>query len=262
MNDDEALTAERVSLCSLYAGRGVVPSRGSFCCPLHTDCAGISGPLITGTWAYVGTGFGRATINGQSVRILFVAMDRGGYEGADVEAFADAQREFRSGAFAPTNPHMGGVHLLMRALVDEKSPEVYSLQFALTNAVKCARATDRMETRVTGTMVQNCRGHLAAEIDLLAPDLIITQGTHPAITCKTLLGELALIARFKGDVRGTAELYRNHHTILLTTPHPARLKGLRWRQGRLPEFLVNAATRVRHEFGGPSPTEQRARGQL
>lgn len=143
---------------------------------------------------------------------------------------------------------MGGVHLLLRDLVDERDPAVFSLQFALTNAVKCARATDRMATGVTSSMIGNCAAHLKQEIEILSPTLIITQGGHPSWTVKSLLGIKEPIATFKGDGRGMAEVFHVGDRILLTTPHPARLKGLKWRQGILPSFLREAVAFVRQEF--------------
>ena len=144
----------------------------------------------------------------------------------------------------PYNPHMRGVHLILRELVDDKDPSVFSRQYALTNAVKCARETGKMYTKVPRVMIHNCAGYLPKEIETLKPDLIITQGQHPAwtVTSSRYFECLKQKEKFMGERGRSAEVWtrENRRCIVLTTPHPARLKGLSWREKKLPEFLLNA----------------------
>src|SRR5262249_55815209 len=149
VTDGDELTKSRKELQKLYSERGIVPAPRDFACPNLPSCSQAANhKLITGAWAYIGTGYGRARVNGRPVKILFVAMDRGGYRGADQETFAQTQHRFRCGTETSSNPHMRGVHLLLRELVDDKNPASFSRQYALTNAVKCARETGRMVTKV------------------------------------------------------------------------------------------------------------------
>ncbi len=248
-SDDYFLTSDRAAIQDLYIRLCIVPQREGFQCKCLPSCSNAAQmPLITGTWAYVGTQYGQATINRRPTKILFIAMDRGGKGGpdkrADEEIFADAQCAFRQCADTPYNPHMRGVHLILRELVDDKDPSVFSRQYALTNAVKCARETGKMYTKVPRVMIHNCAGYLPKEIETLKPDLIITQGQHPAwtVTSSRYFECLKQKEKFMGERGRSAEVWtrENRCCIVLTTPHPARLKGLSWREKKLPEFLLNA----------------------
>jgi hypothetical protein len=159
--DDEMMTAERASLQNLFLKRDIVPAQEhAFRCENKASCqAAAKLTLITGTWAYIGTGYGQAHVGGRPVKILFVAMDTGGR--GEPETFITTQSGFRCGAEKPTNAHMGSVHLLLHELVDDKDPVLFSRQFALTNAVKCRRKTGKMETACPGRMKRNCASHLA-----------------------------------------------------------------------------------------------------
>lgn len=76
--DDGLITPDRARLLELYSRCGIVPARGRFGCSLLPTCSqGGNLILITGTWAYVGSGYREAQIDKHCVGILFVAMDRG-----------------------------------------------------------------------------------------------------------------------------------------------------------------------------------------
>lgn len=249
-DDDNLVTAERAAIRELYSRLRIIPQPVDFQCVHLPSCANSAKlPLITGTWAYAGTQYGSALIKGRPAKILFVAMDRGGWPGndgwpgADKETLAEAQYTFRQSTETPHNPHMRGVHLILGELLDEKEPSSFSRQYALTNALKCAQKTDRMHTGVTPQMIVNCASWLFEEIAMLQPDLIISQGQHPAHTLKrsAYLRHKESVAVFRGDPRGHAEVFRvqDPRCVLLTTPHPARLRGLSFKRRELPAFLRN-----------------------
>ena len=144
---DARETQYRTQIQALYLERRIVPVRNGFRCGSLIRCSE-SGrlPLHTGNWAFVGADYGEARVDGYPARILFVAMDRGGYGGADEEAFPDTQASFRQSIELPRNPHMGGVALILKHLVDEREPRKLSGPCALTNAVKCVQRTGSMST--------------------------------------------------------------------------------------------------------------------
>ena len=187
-------------------------------------------------------------------------MDTGGRKDAEEESFAATQCDFRKDADTPTNPHMGSVHALLQALVDEKDPAVFSQQFALTNAVKCRRETGEMETGCTARMKKNCAGHLEREIEILEPSLIVTQGAHPSWTVKnsSLFVAADSVETFKGEKYGVKRdvaeiLCAQNRIILLTTPH-SRFNGFHWKKERvLPPFLCQAVEKVRQKLTIISP---------
>lgn len=242
-NADKVETAQRVAISKVYDRQGITPAarNDDFRCPHLEKCKSsvrVNSQQLkfrTGTWPYVGLDYGKALVRGHPTKILFVAMERWGED----RDFAQTQTDFRKAAEERSNPHMGGTAEIMESLVDDKVRESYSLQFALTNAVKCVEVTGRARSRSTATMIDKCAEHLRVEIDILAPDLIITQGEHPKSTILNLFPLRPAPPPFSGDA-GKAEIFLGEHFVVLTTPHPAHKKGWRWKLGPLPRFLQEA----------------------
>ncbi len=253
---DRMETADRIGIMELYVTRGIVPCPpgGEFRCPHVEPCSMIARrhgrEFHTGTWPYVGAGYGKARVSGRLTRVLFVAMERGGTFNPfpeDEPTFADTQMNFRRAAELRCNAHMGGTSELMECLVDDKEAQLYSEQFALTNAVKCVEFTNSQDSPSTSTMMSNCAEHLRAEIILLRPHLVITQGNHPRDIMLRLFHPLRLAEQFSGRA-GAAAVLVGEQFVLLTTPHAARRSGWRWKRGPLPEFLQDAMRRAAKEL--------------
>src|SRR5256885_6570474 len=83
-NSDRTETADRMDIIDLYAARGIVPCPhgGEFRCPHAESCSMMARrhgrEFHTGTWPYVGADYGKARVSGYLIRVLFVAMERGG----------------------------------------------------------------------------------------------------------------------------------------------------------------------------------------
>jgi hypothetical protein len=248
---DTRKTPYRLKMQALYRERQIIPARTGFRCQSLDECSE-SGrlQLRTGDWAFVGAEYGKAKIEGHAARILFVAMDRGGYAGAGSEVFQNTQASFRRSIESPRNPHMGGVALILKHLVGERDVSKLSSQCALVNAVKCAKRTDRMSTETTRLMISNCADHLLAEIRALNPDLIVTQGAHPMKTVVSSMADLCLVQEFAVSGRGKARVFTNSRLVVLTTPHPARQSGLKWSRGILPQFFIEAIALARTRLVG------------
>lgn len=246
---DSRATPVRTQIQRLYEMRGIVPTRIGYRCaslPQCTEAGRIS--LHTGNWVFVGSEYGSAEVSGLAAKILFVAMDRGGYGGADEERFADAQSAFRRAIELPQNPHMGGAALMLKHLTDERDPRKLSGLCALTNAVKCAQHTGSMTTNATPQMIAQCAAHLRAEIHELQPDIVITQGGHPTDTILATIAGLRTVAEFAGERKGRTRVLVNSRIVVLTTPHPARQEGLKWSRGILPQFFLDAISVARGEL--------------
>jgi uracil DNA glycosylase superfamily protein len=250
---DTLVTTYRTVIQELYARRGILPCQqmNDFCCEHKADCSrkppkpGLA--FHTGTWPYVGALYGDARVHGTPVRILFVAMERGGkFKPSEELRFPDAQYDFRYSAEEKQNAHMGGVSQLIDALVDNEDLKNSSTLFALTNHVKCVWFTDSQDSESTGTMISNCNEHLRAEIEVLQPHLVVTQGVPPANTIRGLFPSLDSVASFIGDA-GTSSVLVGKDFIVLVTPHPTRKKNWKWKTGVLPAFLHDAAERARTE---------------
>ncbi|MFA5890433.1 MAG: uracil-DNA glycosylase family protein [Actinomycetota bacterium] len=246
---DERQTIQRTALRDMYAARAITPADDGFGCPSLKRCAGsVALPLNTGNWAFVGCDYGLARVGGMPAKVLFIAMDRGGRR-KKAETFTDTQRSFRSSIETPKNPHMGGVSLIVRELVDEKDLSAISGQCALTNAVKCAQQTGSMSTDASRLMVRECVSHLRAEIAVLAPDIIVTQGSHPASTVLGLYESTSRVLDSSASVNGVMDLWTvPGGPVVLRTPHPARQKGVQWSRGLLPQDWRDAISAVRGAF--------------
>jgi len=163
------------------------PARGGSlfqCGALEGSCTQCpSGPdYHRGTWPYIGFQYGAESEDPSVPRILFVAMDRGaGFDLEEEPTFADTQRNFRNGCETRHNPHMGGVSQIMAFLTSPNTPaSQYAQLFALTNAVKCVRKTGRQTSTATSEMKRHCAAHLGFEIDVLEPQIVVTQGEPPS----------------------------------------------------------------------------------
>jgi len=243
---DEIPTPTRVQIQGLYHELGVVPAPIGFRCSNLESCSeGGARDLITGNWAFVGAEYGRAPVGSRSARILFIAMDRGGGGRADEESFAETQASFRSSIEAPSNPHMGGVALILARLLGVEDRERLARWCALTNAIKCARRTGSQSTSPTATMIRQCRSHLLFETGLLRPHLIVTQGDHPRATLRQLLPGPEAVGTWRGRVKGTAAVRIVPSAVILETPHPARQPDFKWSRGQVPLFLEKAIALAR-----------------
>lgn len=249
MDIDSKNTPYRTSIKRLFSSLGIIPTRKKdFKCRYYKQC---SKPKRTGDWGYVGVDYGSAKISGKKAKILFVAMDRGGHAKgySKKQLFEDAQGGWHGATEKPGNAHMGGVHLIVKELVKEntKDPSIFANQLALTNSVKCGKYTKKMRSTSTEVMTVNCSNHLLKEINCLKPDLIITQGNFPKWRVRDRLGlsETSPTYQFKSREGRVAEIYRLEHRLVLTTPHPARLKGMKWKEGKLPPFLYKAIQKVK-----------------
>ncbi len=247
-------TAYRRGIQDLYKCCGIVPAAQGFACPAFQGECSAHGtiPLHTGNWAFVGCEYGTARINGLPIRILFVAMDRGGKGESVHEEFADTQLSFRRSIEYPQNAHMGVVRIILTNLADEKNPTVLAGQCALTNAVKCVKQTGMMSnTDPTPVMIRRCADHLQKEVAVLQPHVIVTQGGHPETTIARLMTPIQEVAVFLGPKQGhtipTAKVSVARDAVLLTMPH-SRVKGLEWSKGNAPKFFLDAIRRTRAEI--------------
>ena len=242
MDLDFKITPYRTSIKGLYSSLGIIPTaRKDFKCCFYKEC---SKPERTGDWLYVGADYGEASISGKKTKILFVAMDGGGVvpEYSEEQRFEDAQSVWHGAVENPGNPHMSGVHLIMKKLVDEENPSIFANQLALTNSVKCTKYTKVMKTTSTSVMIGNCSNHLLEEIKCLEPNLIITQGSFPkrSVTYRLKLNGPPIYRFPNSEGRGVAEIFKSEEWLVLATPHPARLKGMSWNERRLPTFFNDA----------------------
>ena len=207
--------------------------------------------VVPGDWTYVGYQYGSAIIKGRCAKVLFVAMERPLKE---VETFECTQRGFREFCYERRNPHMGGTDVVLENLLDEgTTPEDRCQQFALTNSVRCRPQSSNATSGSTSTMTEKCQSHTRAIVEVLRPDIVVTQGLvfptkqimglfNPGIVCRTDNGR-------QGRQKRWAEVRKGNGIIFLLTAHPARYPGFAPKNGRLPCHLRNAIQVVRNLYG-------------
>ena len=245
-NIDAGMTPWRTRVKNLQTQLGIGASKGCFDCE-HSDSCYESlshkfsrDDIVWGDWTYVGRQYGEALIGGKKAKILFVSMDRGGGDKSKKEEFEETQNSFRASAYCRYNPHMGGVDVELKHLLDETtSREDRCQQFALTNSVRCRPITGKQKSESTSVMKQNCKFHTQAIIQELEPDIIIAQGrnqdpkieTPCQIICTLFNPDIKKKYYCKG--RSPVEIGRGEEILFLLTAHPAYYsrQGAKWDKG-------------------------------
>ena len=263
-NVDSKMTPWRTKIKGLQTDLGIGSSEGCFDCGHFEDCyASIpdkeKNNVSKGHWTYVGHQYGEAPVNGKKAKILFVSMLKQIWDENKLkkgEDFESVQKGFRTSALKPRTPHMGGVNVELKYLLDEgTSCEDRCQQFALTNAVRCCF---RLGARyhATGMMEKNCASHTKAIIQALEPDIIIVQGKKPCQSMCRLFSLDRVESVESYDNRGTGWPYRSvkigqrEEFLFLLTAHPANYPGFGWKTGYLPDELKKAFERAREIYAG------------
>jgi hypothetical protein len=154
-------------LCAFYEQRGLSVG-DKFSCVHAGDCIRDAGDrmLTHGAEAHLGTSYGTA------LRVVVVSLDTGG--GSD--DLENRTRIIENLPGTELNAHMRGTRAITRELlypdIGEDEPYPY---FAMINAAKCSGA-DRKRDMVPDTLYERCRPYALEELQLLAPEVVVTQG--------------------------------------------------------------------------------------
>lgn len=262
---DAEMTCWRTKVKNLQTHLGIGASRGCFDCKHFKCChASISNqPILKGDWTYIGHQYGKALVGGKKAKILFVSMDRTG-TGKKYEKFDQTQKEFRSAAYERTNPHMGGVDVELKYLLDnETSCEDRCQQFALTNSVRCRPRSNSAASQSTSEMKRNCASHTQAIIKALEPDIIIAQGAYPREGLHNLFSpnivntknNIGRYKQYRSAEIGQAEI-QGKKCLFLLTSHPAHYPGFSWKKGYLPDELKEIFAQAREIYSGVRQSDQ------
>lgn len=272
---DSEMTCWRTKIKDLQIERGIGNSEGCFDCEHWENCyASIceknkvkKNKVSKGEWTYVGHQYGEALVNGKKAKILFVSMLKQIWDENKLkkgEDFESVQKGFRTGALKPSTPHMDGVDVELKYLLDEgTSCEDRCQQFALTNAVRCCFRLEETSYHATCMMEKNCASHTKAIIQALEPDIIIAQGTNPRNSlCK--LFDPCIVKKYKKPKEASVEIGLGKGILFLLTPHPAYYsrKGFQWSQGYLPDELKKPFKRAREIYAGTVDSEKNVEGAM
>ncbi len=157
---------------------------------------------------------------GDSVRVVVLSLDPGGREGKhDAKKRTLEAIQFEQGKEQPDGFHKGRhwyrtyetVSALLSHFEDAAlTPGDIVGRFAHVNAAKC---TQNLENRkqAPAHMFDNCRGYLEHELEILAPDVVITQGKKAAEVVASWAG---------GSRRRHVVRIRDHTFYWLELVHP------------------------------------------
>ena len=153
-----------------------------FACPHLKSCRAAAKAhgryLSLGAEAHVGDQYGIP------MRLVVVSLDTGGrgertWRGEDLDTRKGVVQGVTS---SEANPHMKGTLQILKKLYgverdsEERESEVLR-RFAMINSAKCAGRDDDAST-VPDEVHDNCREHGLAELSVLDPQLIVTQGAR------------------------------------------------------------------------------------
>ena len=158
-------------LRTFYDENGI--SVEGFCCRYQQDCLAAASPrpLHHGAEAHVGSQYG------QGMRVVVVSLDTG-HGSADLAA---RRKRIEGLGTNGLNPHMQGTTVLMSRLLADVVPAGVTPHpyYSMINAAKCSGADDS-RGKVPTALYNNCRFFAVAEVALLEPQLIVTQGNDAA----------------------------------------------------------------------------------
>ena len=177
------------SLRKLYDCRkiGVCKEKITFACSHLESCKAAAEPrsLCKGAEAHVGEKYG------DPIRIVFISLDTGGSEEEFGEALLKRRKTIQSVTYDCANPHMRGTIETLRHLYGWDISESCLLKrFAMTNSAKCS-GKDKSKKRLPDKLYENCREHGLAELGVLDPELIVTQGgpARDLLKCQDIDGQ-------------------------------------------------------------------------
>ncbi len=196
MNNDHLLSA----LTSWAEEARIYPP--AFECPHYRECnSSVGGSLEGGDgclMSYVGRTYGAASGGGTSFRLVIVGIDHGDQGGGTFEYRTQGIQDWYQRGRHSFNPHYRGVIKTATAVfgmagefcinnctrtcgktLSAQATECVLDRIVQPNSVKCTPHDQVGRTSTaTFTMKKNCSYHLASELKVLRPDLVVFHGAH------------------------------------------------------------------------------------
>lgn len=168
------------ALTTYYQGQGILSTH--FTCPHKAECVGDCTTFTGPKSAFVSTGYERHDLP----RLLFLSLDSGSGTSDDRERLPAAVRrqgevdsDVLSAKGRDKNTHWYRTHELawhiLRRFDSKIRLEDAKNYFAHANSAKCCQNNARAK-QADARLFTNCRSYLRGELDVLAPDILVTQG--------------------------------------------------------------------------------------
>lgn len=153
-------------------------SANNFKCKHFECCKGDSDNFTKAKEAYIGTEY----VKNRLPRVLFVSLDSGSGDAEPEKRTMEAARDWEQTECDPLTietPHWYETHELAWRMLRKYDPSLQLKNicpyFAHTNSAKCCQNKAR-NAQADDRMFENCREYLPKEIEILNPDILVTQG--------------------------------------------------------------------------------------
>jgi len=172
-----------------YKRNGILST--SFTCKHKDDCKGDCDTFTGPKSAFVSSGY----VENKLPRLLFLSLDSGSGDPDENNRLPAAvrQQEEIDRDIRPLHKgkHWYRTHELAWYILKRFRPELKIEEakgfFSHANSAKCCM-NNKHKRKASGKLFENCRGYLKGELDILAPQLLVTQG-HEAKQAIALLAE-------------------------------------------------------------------------
>lgn len=205
-----------------------------FACPHHHECAADSPRFTTAKEAYIGPEYEAGTLP----RLLFLSLDSGSADANPATKTLEANRagmRTASVASSPKGRHWYETHelawFLLRSFKPGLTIDRIGPYFAHTNSAKCCQNNPGRAVAAE-TLFRNCRAFIPAEVRILKPDILVTQGDYArdAVNGAFEVESRQAAPGGTGECKATVlRLSESQRAIWLHTYHPSAY-GKYWGQ--------------------------------
>lgn len=202
-----------------YQDNGILST--SFTCPHKEECSGGSKEFTGPKSAFVSTGYENKS--GGLPRLLFLSLDSGDGDKDDRKRLPEALRQQeeveRKVLVLHKGKHWYKTHELAWYIFKRFRPSIRLEEakgyFAHANSAKCCmnKAGRKQADRV---LFRNCRKYLKGELEILCPDVIVTQGAEAKKAVVSFYKPLERIDEYASIIR-----MNSRKVFWLHTYHPS-----------------------------------------
>jgi len=210
-------------LTEYYKSSGI--SAIDFNCPHYHSCSATSpDTFTTAKEAFVSSGY----VKHELPRIVFISLDSGSAEDnpqlKTLESVRVWEEEKENVLNLPKNKHWYRTHELAHIILKNFKPDLRIDQarhyFAHINSAKCCM-NNPQRAQANQILFDNCREFTPGELEILDPDIIITQGKWARLAVKGTFMELDKSDIIPDSIPEMKIIQINNHPVIwIETFHP------------------------------------------
>ncbi len=210
-------------LTNYYKSKGI--SAIDFNCTHYRSCSSTSpNTFTTAKEAFVSSGY----VKHDLPRIVFVSLDSGSAENdprlKTLESIRLWEEEQENVLHLPKNKHWYRTHELAHTILKNFKPDLRIDQarhyFAHINSAKCCM-NNPQRAQANQILFDNCREFIPGELEILDPDIIITQGKWARLALDRAFSELTASEIIPETIPEMKMVMINDHPVIwIETFHP------------------------------------------